>query len=145
MAPLTITSNREAVIDFTKAYFDLGLRILYNKIDNNDDFNTFKLFKFLRPFELDLWLLILASATIISVALAIIGRLSPYDWYQNPPDDFSLWESRFQMTLYNSIWQSLSGILQQGNEHTLFSLMHYSITTYLNLYRCRNSTEVNFC
>ena len=115
MAPLTITSNREVVIDFTKAYFDLGLRILYNLNDNNNNLNTFKLFKFLRPFELNLWLLILASTAIISVALAIIGRLSPYDWYQNPPDDFTLWESRFQMTFYNSIWLSLSGILQQGN------------------------------
>ena len=117
MAPLTITSNRETVIDFTKAYFDLGLRVLYNRNDNNNDFSTFKLFKFLRPFELDLWLLILASTAIISAALAIIGRLSPYDWYQNPPDDFSLWESRFQMTFYNSVWQSLSGILQQGKWH----------------------------
>ena len=112
MAPLTITSNRENVIDFTKAYYDLGLRVLYNK--NNNQFNTFKLFNFLRPFELNLWLLILASVAIVSVALAIIGRLSPYDWYQSPPDDYTLWESRFQMTFYNSIWQSLSAILQQG-------------------------------
>ena len=112
MAPLTITSNRENVIDFTKAYYDLGLRILYN--DNNEQFNTFKLFKFLGPFESNLWLLILASVVFVSVALAIIGRLSPYDWYHSPPDDFTLWESRFQMTFYNSIWQSLSAILQQG-------------------------------
>ena len=115
MAPLTITSNRETVVDFTKAYFNLGLRILYNIKDNNDGFNTYKLFNFLRPFELSLWLLILASAIIISASLTIIGRLSPYDWHQNPPDDFSLWESKFQMTFYNSVWQSLSGILQQGN------------------------------
>ena len=112
MAPLTITSNRENVIDFTKAYYDLGLRILYN--DNDEQFNTLKLFKFLGPFEPNLWLLILVSVAIVSVALAIIGRFSPYDWYQSPPDDFTLWESRFQMTFYNSIWQSLSAILQQG-------------------------------
>ena len=115
MAPLTITSNREAVIDFTKAYYNLGLRILYNINNDNDQSNTFKLFKFLRPFEPILWLLLLASTAAVSLGLAIIGRLSPYDWHQNPPDDFPLWEAKFQMTLFNSVWQTLSGILQQGN------------------------------
>ena len=103
------------MVDFTKAYFNLGLRILFNMNDNNDGFNTHKLFNFLKPFELSLWLLIIASAAIISASLAIIGRLSPYDWHQNPPNDFLSWESKFQMTFYNSVWQSLSGILQQGD------------------------------
>ena len=111
MAPLTITSDRETVIDFTKTYYNLGLRILYNSM--NDD-NAFKLFKFLEPFKTSLWLLILGSTIAVSLVLAIIGRLSPYDWHQSPPDGFSLWESRFQMKLYNSVWQTLSVVLQQG-------------------------------
>ena len=85
-------------------------------MNDGDQLDTFKLFKFLRPFEANLWLLILASTAIVSMALAIIGRLSPYDWHQNPPDDFTSWEARFQMTFYNSVWQSLSAILQQGND-----------------------------
>ena len=112
MAPLTIISARETVIDFTKGYYSLGLRILYNSM--SDDDNAFKLFKFSEPFETTLWLLILGSTIMVSVALALIGRLSPYDWYQSPPDGFSLWESRFQMKLYNSVWQILSAVLQQG-------------------------------
>ena len=55
------------------------------------------------------------TTVAVSLALAIIGRLSPYDYYQCPPDGFSLWESRFQMKLFNSVWQTLSAVLQQGN------------------------------
>ena len=111
---MIITSNRESVIDFTKAYYDLGLQGLYNANDNGDQFSEFKLFTFLKPFDTNLWLLILASTIVVSVGVAIIGKLSPYDWHQSPPDDFTLWESRFQMTLFNSVWQSLSAVLQQG-------------------------------
>ena len=39
-----------------------------------------------------------------------MGRLSPYGWHQSPPDDFALWEARFQMKVYNSVWQSISAI-----------------------------------
>ena len=101
-------------MDFTKSYYDLGLRVLYNVKDDGDDFIFTDLFLFLKPYDTNLWLLILASTIIVSVGVAIIGRLSPYGWHQRPPDDFSLWEARFQMTLYNSVWQSLSAILQQG-------------------------------
>ena len=99
------------MIDFTRAYFDIGLRVLY-KVEDEDEFD---LFLFLMPFVTNLWLLILASIVAVSIGVAIIGRLSPYDWYQHPPDDFSLWESQFQMTLYNSTWQVLSAVFQQGN------------------------------
>ena len=119
MAPLTITSGRENVIDFTKAYYNLGVRILYDSMNDNDQYNAFKLFKFLTPFEANLWILILASTVTVSLALVIIGKLSPYDWHHNRPDGFSEWESKFQMTFCNSVWQSLSAILQQGNEITL--------------------------
>ena len=112
MAPLTITASREAAIDFTRAYYDIGLRVLY-KAEDGDEF-TKRFFLFIKPFETSLWLLILASVIAVSIGVAIIGRLNPYDWYQSPPDDFSLWEAQFQMTLYNSIWQVLSAVFQQG-------------------------------
>jgi len=111
---LVITSNRESVIDFTKPYYDSGQQGLYNANDNGDQLNELKLFTFLKPFDSNLWLLILASTFVVSMGVAIIGRLSPYDCYQSPPDDFTLWESRFQTTLFNSVWQSLSAVLQQG-------------------------------
>ena len=108
---MTITSNRASVIDFTKAYYDIGLQALYSVETNNDQF---ELFTFLEPFDTYLWLLVLASLIVVSVGVAVIGRLSPYGWHHSPPDHTLLWEARFQMTLFNSVWQSLSAVLQQG-------------------------------
>ena len=115
MAPLTVTANREAVIDFTKAYYEIELRVLYNILEDDDQVSLYQLFKFLEPFDPYLWLLILISAIVVSVGMAIIGKLSPYDWHRRPPKYFSTWESEFQMTFYNSVWQSLGAVLQQGN------------------------------
>lgn len=114
LAPLTITYNRQSAIDFTGPYYDLGLQVLYSMEDNGDQFNENSLFTFLKPYDTNLWLLILASTVAVSVGVAVVGRLSPYDWHRSPPDDFTVWESRFQITFYNSVWQSLSGVLQQG-------------------------------
>ena len=115
LAPLTITSNRGNVVDFTRPYYDVGLQALYNMEIRDSHFTISNLFTFLKPFDTNLWLLILASVLVVSAGVTIIGRLSPYDWYQNPPDHVSLWESRFQMTFFNSVWQSLTAILQQGS------------------------------
>ena len=115
LAPLTITSNRGRVIDFTTPYYDVGLQALYNVEISDSHFTISNLFTFLKPFDASLWLLILASVIVVSTGVAIIGRLSPYDWHQCPPDHVSLWESRFQMTFFNSVWQSLTAILQQGS------------------------------
>ena len=120
------------MIDFTNAYYDLGLRVLYNVKDDVDKFTFPDLFLFLKPYDTNSWLLILASTIIVSVGLAIIGRLSPYGWYQKPPDDFSLWEARFQMTFYNSVWLSLSAILQQGKLKRSFYIT-YSLSLYTHI------------
>ena len=111
LAPLTITSSRGKVIDFTKAYYDVGKLALYSITETSGGMGKFA---FLEPFDINLWLLVLASIIVVSVGVTITGRLSPYDWHQSPPDHLPLWEARFQMTIFNSIWQSLTAVLQQG-------------------------------
>ena len=142
---MTITSPRGKVVDFTKAYYDVGLQALYNVETSDNQFDGSELFAFLRPFDTNLWLLALASIIVVSVGVAITGRLSPYDWYQNPPDHLPLWEARFQMTFFNSVWQSLTAALQQGMQLNIKSYIVFpSITiTYVHLYRCRNSATIN--
>ena len=96
--------------------------------DSDDKFSEPVLFAYMKPFDTWLWLLILGSTTVVSVGVCILGRLSPYGWYQNPPDDFPLWEARFQITPYNSVWQSLSAILQQGKLKNCFNFTAYMHT-----------------
>ena len=116
------------MIDFTNPYYDLGLQVLYNMEDSDDKFSEPVLFAYMKPFDTWLWLLILGSTTVVSVGVCILGRFSPYGWYQNPPDNFSLWEARFQITPYNSVWQSLSAILQQGKLKNCFNFTAYMHT-----------------
>lgn len=96
--------------------------------DSDDKFSEPVLFAYMKPFDTWLWLLILGSTTVVSVGVCILGRLSTYGWYQNPPDDFPLWEARFQITPYNSVWQSLSAILQQGKLKNCFNFTAYMHT-----------------
>ena len=110
--------------------------------DSDDQFSESTVFSYMEPFDTNLWLLILASTIVVSVGASVLGRLSPYGWYQSPPDEFSLWEARSQMRLDDTLWQSLSAILQQGNLKNHFrSLYNYTH----NIHRCRNSTKINFC
>ena len=102
------------MVDFTMAYYDVSLQALYNVEITDSHFTIRNLFAFLKPFDTNLWLLILASIIVVSAGVTIIGKLSPYGWYQCPPDHVLLWESRFQITFFNSVWQSLSAVLQQG-------------------------------
>ena len=110
-------------MEFTKAYYEIELRVLYNSVEDGDQFSIYQLFKFLEPFDPYLWILILTSTIVVSVGVAVIGKLSPYDWHQRPPKGFFTWESEFQMTLYNSVWQSLSAVLQQGNDTVLIPVL----------------------
>jgi len=74
---------------------------------------------------------VVASVVAVSIGVAIIGRLSPYDWYQSPPDDFSLWKTQFQMTLYNYFWQVLSTVFKQGVRVGYCVLIKWHFLRYL--------------
>ena len=51
-SPLTITSQREKLIDFTKPIMSLGIGVLYKR----DKLKSIDLFAFLSPFCWDTWI-----------------------------------------------------------------------------------------
>lgn len=57
VAGLTITYQREQVIDFTKPFLNLGISILYKRPQKN----TPNLFSFLSPLSIEIWLYMLAA------------------------------------------------------------------------------------
>lgn len=57
VAGLTITYQREQVIDFTKPFLNLGISILYKRPKKN----TPNLFSFLSPLSIEIWLYMLAA------------------------------------------------------------------------------------
>ena len=66
MAPLTITLEREKVIDFSKPYMDLGLTILMAK-----DKDMRSALSFMDPFHILLWLALLGAFFAVSIATSL--------------------------------------------------------------------------
>ncbi|XP_071044207.1 glutamate receptor 1 isoform X2 [Parasteatoda tepidariorum] len=108
IAPLTITSARERVIDFTKPFMSLGISIMIKKPMKKKP----GVFSFMNPLSEEIWMCIIFAYVGVSVVLFLVSRFSPQEWrYEehfmgaNTSNDFSL---------YNSLWFSLGAFMQQG-------------------------------
>ena len=73
VAALTISFQREQVIDFTKPFLNLGISILYKRPKKK----TPNLFSFLSPLSIEIWLYMIAAYLIISFFLFVLARFSP--------------------------------------------------------------------
>ncbi|XP_076352463.1 glutamate receptor 1-like [Tachypleus tridentatus] len=108
IAPLTITSARERVIDFTKPYMSLGISIMIKKPMKKKP----GVFSFMNPLSKEIWMCIIFAYVGVSVVLFLVSRFSPHEWRledtflgQSVSNDFSL---------MNSLWFSLGAFMQQG-------------------------------
>ncbi|XP_022240427.1 glutamate receptor 1-like isoform X1 [Limulus polyphemus] len=108
IAPLTITSARERVIDFTKPYMSLGISIMIKKPMKKKP----GVFSFLNPLSKKIWMCIILAYLGVSFVLFLVSRFSPVEWrfeeaFLGPSvsNDFSL---------MNSLWFSLGAFMQQG-------------------------------
>ncbi|KAF2352922.1 Ionotropic glutamate receptor [Trinorchestia longiramus] len=102
---LTITYDREQAVDFTTPWMNLGISILYWKASKKPP----KLFSFLSPLSIDVWLYIVTSYLAVSVLLFFLARLTPYEFVDRSPENN-------QFTLTNSLWFTLGSLLQQSTE-----------------------------
>ncbi|UYV84177.1 GRIA2 [Cordylochernes scorpioides] len=108
IAPLTITSARERVIDFTKPFMSLGISIMIKKPIKKKP----GVFSFMNPLSKEIWLCIIFAYAGVSVVLFLVSRFSPHEWRfedtivgPTVANDFSL---------HNSMWFSLGAFMQQG-------------------------------
>lgn len=69
-AGLTITYEREKVVDFTKPFLNLGITIIYKKPQKAPA----KLFSFLEPLSFQVWIYMLAAYLCVSFMLFVIAR-----------------------------------------------------------------------
>ncbi|KAL1517035.1 hypothetical protein ABEB36_000854 [Hypothenemus hampei] len=123
IAPITITSERERVIDFSKPFMSLGISIMIKKPMKQKP----GVFSFLNPLSQEIWISVVFAFVGVSIVLFIVSRFSPYEWrilhhtdepIRHPPhlhtnsggtmaNDFSL---------LNSLWFSLAAFMQQGGD-----------------------------
>ncbi|XP_028173815.1 glutamate receptor ionotropic, kainate 2 isoform X5 [Ostrinia furnacalis] len=112
IADLTITYDREQVVDFTMPFMNLGISVLYRKPIKQPP----NLFSFLSPLSLDVWIYMATAYLGVSVLLFILARFSPYEWDtpRNCLDEPPMLENQF--TLLNSLWFTIGSLMQQGSD-----------------------------
>uniref|UniRef100_H2YA62 Glutamate receptor n=1 Tax=Ciona savignyi TaxID=51511 RepID=H2YA62_CIOSA len=139
VAPLTITSAREAVVDFTKPFMTLGISIMIKKPEKQ----TYNIFSFLDPLSAEIWICIVFAYIGVSVVLYLVSRFSPYEWHRRrrpqpkkslnrkkpifsrvvitPEKSLSRNEEKHDEVdaatdfgIFNSLWFSLGAFVQQG-------------------------------
>ncbi|XP_039248467.2 glutamate receptor 3-like [Styela clava] len=113
VAPLTITSAREAVVDFTKPFMSLGISIMIKKPEKEKP----HIFSFLEPLAPEIWICIVFAYIGVSVVIFIISRFSPYEWHRASvlrTNDEEEIEKSADFGIFNSFWFSLGAIMQQG-------------------------------
>jgi ionotropic glutamate receptor len=122
VAALTISFQREQVIDFTKPFLNLGISILYKRPAKSKP----NLFSFLAPLSVEIWVYILMAYLIISFMLFVLARFSPYEWRKQnkcsqEPNEIEIVRNDF--TLFNSLWFTVGSLMQQGKPcYSSFSL-----------------------
>ncbi|XP_069128791.1 glutamate receptor 4-like [Argopecten irradians] len=107
VAPLTITKEREADVDFTKPFMKTGISIMIKRPDKQKP----GVFSFKEPLSNMVWVCITVGFLAVSTILFLVGRFSPYEWKENsatgPSDDFSM---------LNSLWSNLGALMMQGSD-----------------------------
>ncbi|CAK1555312.1 unnamed protein product [Leptosia nina] len=106
----TITSERNAVVDFSIPFMSLGISMLFKEPDPEAP----DTFSFIKPLSLDVWLYLGTTYIIVSFVLLLCARMSQGDWVnphpcnQNPENLQNIW------SLYNCMWLTMGSIMTQG-------------------------------
>ena len=108
IAPLTINSERERAIDFSKPFMDLGISIMIKKPEKQKP----GVFSFMDPLSTKIWLYIMMAYLGVSVVLFLVSRFSPYEWQIEDSINGPSFTNDF--TLLNSLWFALGAFMQQG-------------------------------
>lgn len=131
MASMTINYARESVIDFTKPFMNLGIGILF-KVCVKDKYRfesriiclssiqvptsqPTRLFSFMNPLAVEIWLYVLAAYMLVSFTLFVMARFSPYEWNNPHPchQESDIVENQFSVS--NSFWFITGTFLRQGS------------------------------
>ncbi|XP_014231599.1 glutamate receptor ionotropic, kainate 3-like [Trichogramma pretiosum] len=109
---LTITEERELCVDFSTAFWNLGMSILYKKPAQAPA----TLFSFLSTFDTWVWIYLALAYVLMSLMFFALGRISPAEWTNPHPCVEEPSELHNQFTINNSFWFTSGALMQQGSE-----------------------------
>ncbi|CAH8644102.1 unnamed protein product [Heterobilharzia americana] len=94
VAPVSITPERAARVEFTKPFKYLGITILVKRERARSNLGSF-----LQPFESSLWVLVALSVHVVAFVLYLLDRFSPFS-RSNTDSDSSADENGSYLTLH---------------------------------------------
>lgn len=106
ISAITITPERESVIDFSKRYLDYSVGILMRK--SEEKINIFSL---LAPFDLAVWACIAAAIPVVGIMIFLLRRIQAVRCHNStggPPQPSA------STSLQNAIWIVYGAFVQQG-------------------------------
>ncbi|XP_047459706.1 glutamate receptor ionotropic, delta-1 isoform X1 [Mugil cephalus] len=114
VSAITITPERESVVDFSKRYLDYSVGILMRK--SEEKINIFSL---LAPFDLAVWACIAAAIPVVGIMIFLLRRIQAVRCHNNtgghPPPSVST-------SLQSAIWIVYGAFVQQGSDSILGSV-----------------------
>ncbi|KAM9727602.1 glutamate receptor ionotropic, delta-1-like isoform 2-T4 [Menidia menidia] len=113
ISAITITPERESVVDFSKRYLDYSVGILMRK--SEEKINIFSL---LAPFDLAVWACIAAAIPVVGIMIFLLRRIQAVRCHNNtggPPPTAST-------SLQSAIWIVYGAFVQQGSDSILGSV-----------------------
>uniref|UniRef100_A0A8C2X9X8 Glutamate receptor n=1 Tax=Cyclopterus lumpus TaxID=8103 RepID=A0A8C2X9X8_CYCLU len=115
VSAITITPERENVVDFSKRYLDYSVGILLRKPE--EKINIFSLFA---PFDLAVWACIAAAIPVVGVLIFLLNRLqalrsSSQNAPGQPPNGGS-------GSLHSAVWIVYGAFVHQGGEGVVGSV-----------------------
>ncbi|XP_061087023.1 glutamate receptor ionotropic, delta-1 isoform X2 [Conger conger] len=116
VSAITITPERENVVDFSKRYMDYSVGILLRKPE--EKINIFSLFA---PFDLAVWACIAAAIPVVGVLIFVLNRMQS-GRAQNPPTPHQQPPASVSNSLHSAIWIVYGAFVQQGGDSIVSSV-----------------------
>uniref|UniRef100_A0A674B788 Glutamate receptor n=1 Tax=Salmo trutta TaxID=8032 RepID=A0A674B788_SALTR len=116
VSAITITPERESVVDFSKRYMDYSVGILLKKPE--EKINIFSLFA---PFDLAVWGCIAAAIPVVGVLIFLLSRIQSLRT-QNPPVPHQQPANQASNSLHSAIWIVYGAFVQQGGDSVVSSV-----------------------
>ncbi|XP_026165336.1 glutamate receptor ionotropic, delta-1 [Mastacembelus armatus] len=114
ISAITITPERESVVDFSKRYLDFSVGILMRKPEEK-----INIFSLLAPFDLAVWACIAAAIPVVGIMIFLLRRIQAVRCQNStgghPPPSVST-------SLQSAIWIVYGAFVQQGGDSILGSV-----------------------
>lgn len=109
MSAITITPERESVVDFSKRYMDYSVGILMRK--SEEKINIFSL---LAPFDLAVWACIAAAVPVVGVMIFLLRRIQAVRCRNGSGGAGVPPTPSVSTSLQSAIWIVYGAFVQQG-------------------------------